>query len=352
MYTRFESKVEMDEIRSVEELEEMISEPSFAAVEALAKLKGDLIILGVGGKMGPSLATMAKRASVDAGIKRRVIGVDVFPPGNDQESRLRAVGVETIRCDLLDPEQMASLPDAPNVVFMVGMKFGSTGQEPLTWALNSFLPGEVCRKYRNSRIVVFSSGNIYGLTPVTLGGSVETDALNPEGEYATSVLGRERIFQHFSLTNGTPVTLFRLNYSNEMRYGVLVDVARKVWAGEPVDVTMGVANVIWQADANAMALASLDNASSPAFVVNAAGPEMVSIRRAATQFGELMGKEVTITGCEAPDGILSNGQLGHSLFGYPRVGVWQLMQWIAAWTMRGGESLGKPTHFEARDGKF
>lgn len=342
----------MDEIKSIEQLEEMISEPTFGVVDSLAEIKGDILILGVGGKMGPSLARMAKRASDDAGVKRRVTGVDVFPSGNNQEAALRASGVETIKCDLLDPDQLASLPDAENVVFMVGMKFGSTGNEALTWALNSFLPGTVCRKYRSSRIVAFSSGNIYGLSPVALGGSVETDPLDPQGEYATSVLGRERIFEHFSNTQGTPVTLFRLNYSNEMRYGVLVDVANKVWAGEPVDVTMGNANVIWQADANAMALGSLGCAASPAFAVNCAGPELVSIRRVAMQFAELMGKEITITGCEAPDGILSNGQLGHKLFGYPRVGVRQMVEWIAAWVMRGGESLGKPTHFEARDGKF
>jgi nucleoside-diphosphate-sugar epimerase len=342
----------VDEIKSLEQLEEMISEPSFAAVDALAKLDGDIVILGVGGKMGPSLAQMAKRASDDAGIKRRIIGVDAFPAGNDQQSRLESFGIETIKCDLLDSDQMNSLPDAPNVVFMVGMKFGSTGQEPLTWALNSFLPGMVCRKYRKSRIVAFSSGNIYGLTPVTLGGSVESDPPNPEGEYATSVLGRERVFQYFSAAFGTPVTIFRLNYSVEMRYGVLVDIAHKVWAGEPVDVTMGNANVIWQADANAMALASLAYASSPAFILNAAGPEIVSIRRVAQQFAELMGKEVVITGCEAPDALLSNGQLGHKLFGYPRVGVRQMIEWIASWVMRGGESLGKPTHFEVRDGRF
>lgn len=342
----------VDEIKSLEQLEEMISEPSFAAVDALAKLDGDIVILGVGGKMGPSLARMAKRASDDAGIKRRIIGVDAFPSGNDQQSRLESFGIETIKCDLLDSDQMDSLPDVPNVVFMVGMKFGSTGQEPLTWALNSFLPGMVCRKYRESRIVAFSSGNVYGLTPVTLGGSVESDPPNPEGEYATSVLGRERVFQYFSAAFGTPVTIFRLNYSVEMRYGVLVDIAHKVWAGEPVGVTMGNANVIWQADANAMALASLAYASSPAFILNAAGPEIVSIRRVAQQFAELMGKEVVITGCEAPDALLSNGQLGHKLFGYPRVGIRQMIEWIASWVMRGGESLGKPTHFEVRDGRF
>lgn len=342
----------MDEIKSVEQLEEMISEPSQLVIEMLARLEGDVLILGAGGKMGPSLARMAKRASDAAGVNRRVIGVDVFPSGGDQQSKLQAVGVETVRCDLLDPAELDRLPDAANVVFMVGMKFGSTGQEALTWALNAFLPGAVCRRFRSSRITAFSTGNIYGLTPVVRGGSVETDVPNPEGEYAMSALGRERVFEHFSRSLGIPTTIFRLNYSNEMRYGVLVDVARKVWEGEPVDVTMGNTNVMWQGDANAVALASLGTAASPPFVVNAAGPEIVSIRRAAELFGELMGKTVTITGCEAPDALLSNGQLGHRLFGYPRVSVQQLIRWIAAWVMRGGESLGKPTHFESRDGRF
>ena len=341
----------VDEIASIEQLEEMISEPSGGVVEALGRLQGDVIVLGSGGKMGPSLARMAKRASDEAGVSRRVIGVDVFPSG-EQEMKLRAAGVETIKCDLMDQGQLDSLPDAPNVVYMVGMKFGATGQEALTWALNAFLPGLVCRKYRDSRIAAFSTGNIYGMVPLHSGGSVESDAPNPTGEYATSALGRERIFEHFSRTLGIPTSIIRLNYSHEMRYGVLVDIAQKVWAGQPVDVTMGNANVIWQADANAMALQSLEYAASPPFAVNVAGPEVVSVGRAARQFGELMGREVTITGSESPDSFISNGQLGHRLFGYPGVSAGQMIQWIAKWVMRGGESLGKPTHFETRDGRF
>jgi len=341
----------MDRIRDLDQLEDMISEPSPGVIDALGRLPGDIIVLGVGGKMGPSLARMAKRASEAAGSARRVIGVSTFSSG-DQQSRLESIGVETIKCNLLDRAELEKLPDAPNVVFMVGMKFGSTGQEALTWALNAFLPGMVCQKFAASRIVAFSTGNIYGLTPVTLGGSVESDAPNPDGEYATSALGRERIFEHFSNTLGIPTTILRLNYSTEMRYGVLVDVARKVWAGEPVDVTMGSANVIWQGDANAMALMSLEHAASPAFVLNCAGPELLSIRRAAHQFAEMMGKSVTLTGGEAADALLSNGQLGHRMFGYPHVTAQQMMEWIAEWVMRGGENLGKPTHFESRDGRY
>lgn len=341
----------MEAITSLEQLEEMLSRPSPAVVETLARLDGDLIVLGCGGKMGPSLARMARRAFDEAGVKRRVIGVDVFP-SPDQETRLREAGIETIRCDLLDQDELDSLPDVPNVVYMVGMKFGTSENQALTWALNAYLPGAVCRKYKNSRMVAFSTGNVYGLVPLWTGGSVETDEPNPEGEYAWSALARERVFEYFSRLNGTPVSLVRLNYSNELRYGVLVDIALKVWQCEPVDVSMGAVNVIWQADAVAMALCSLGCASSPPFVINVAGPETVSVRRVAEQFGSLMEREVCFTGCEAPDALLSNAQKAHQMFGYPRVGVRQMIEWIAGWIMSGGETLGKPTHFETRDGKF
>ncbi len=340
-----------DTIADVEQLEALISEPSDGVIETMARLEGDMILLGVGGKMGPSLARMAKRATDAAGVQRRIIGVDLFPSG-DMDKRLRSFGIETIKCNLLDKDSLMGLPDAPNVVFMVGMKFGSTGNEALTWAMNAFLPGMVAQKYMKSKIVTFSTGNVYGLTPVTLGGSVETDVPNPVGEYAITAMGRERIFEYFSKTYGIPTTIFRLNYSNEMRYGVLVDVAQQVWDGKTIDVSMGNANVIWQADANAMVLQSFDYVSSPPFIVNSAGPELISIRRVAEQFGELMGKNVSVTGTESQDALLSNGQLGHRLFGYPRIPVQQMMRWIADWVMRGGASLGKPTHFESRDGKF
>jgi uncharacterized protein YbjT (DUF2867 family) len=340
-----------DRITTLEQLEDAISAPSQSVVEALGRLQGDIMLLGASGKIGPSLARMAKRASDAAGGGRKIIAVATFA-NPDQKAQMEALGIQAIKCDLLDRTQLDALPDAPNVIFMVGMKFGATGQEALTWALNSYLPGNVCERYASSRILAYSTGNIYGLTPVTLGGSVETDAPNPVGEYAMSALGRERIFQHFSLKRGIPTGIIRLNYANELRYGVLVDIARKVWIGEPVDVTMGNANVIWQGDANAMVLKSFEHAATPAFVVNVAGPELVSVRRAAQQFGELMGKEVTFTGSEASDALLSNGQLGHRLFGYPEVSLQQMMRWQADWIMSGGESLGKPTHFESREGKF
>ncbi len=340
-----------DSIRDVEDLEERLSAPTQGVIETLSCLEGDILVLGVGGKMGPSLARMARRAVDAVGRPRRIIGVARFS-ARDLETQLQAHGVETIRCDLLNPDQLAALPDAPNVIFMAGMKFGTTGQEALAWAMNSYLPGMVAQKYCRSRIVAFSTGNIYGLTTVTLGGSVETDPPNPLGDYAMSCLGRERIFTHFAHTLDIPMALLRLNYAVEMRYGVLVDLARRIAAGETIDVTMGNVNVIWQADANAMALRAFDHVSNPPFVVNIAGPETLSVRRVSAQLGQWMGKAVTQGGVESPEALLSNGQLGHRLFGYPRVGVEQLIRWTADWVLRGGALLDKPTHFETRDGNF
>jgi hypothetical protein len=338
-------------IPNVEALDDLLSEPTAGVVDTLGRLEGDLILLGVAGKMGPTLARMAKRASEAAGVRRRILGVARFSNAS-HEAELRAHGIETIRCDLLDPVQLAALPEVANVVYMTGMKFGSTGQEALTWAMNCYLPGMVSQKFRRSRIVAFSTGNVYGLTPVHLGGSRESDPLCPVGEYALSCLGRERIFEHFSRALNIPITLLRLNYATEMRYGVLVDLAQRIQAGQTIDLSMGHLNAIWQADANAMALQALDHVSSPPFVVNLAGPELLSVRRVSEQFGQLLNKTVTFRGSELPDALLNNGQLGHRLFGYPRVGVEQMVGWIADWVSRGGASLGKPTHFEVRDGRF
>ena len=341
----------VDTIRDSEHLEDLLSEPSAGAIDALAQLPGDLVVLGVGGKMGPTLARMARRASDAAGMRRRVFGVARFSsPG--LEDRLRAHGIETVRCDLLDPDQLDRLPDADNVVAMLGMKFGATGQEALTWAMNSHLPAVVCARYRKARVVAFSTGNVYGLSPVRLGGSVETDPLCPTGEYAMSTVGRERMYEYFSRTWGMPMALLRLNYACELRYGVLVDIARKVWASEPIDLMMGHFNVIWQGDANAMALCAFAQLSSPPAVLNLAGPELLSVRRVAETFGELFGKPVTFFGSEAADGFVSNAQKSHALFGYPRVPVGRLIGWVADWVRRGGATLDRPTHFEVRDGKF
>jgi nucleoside-diphosphate-sugar epimerase len=341
----------VEAIENVEQLEDLLSEPSPGAIESVGRLEGDLILLGVGGKMGPTLARMARRAADAAGVRLRVIGVARFS-STGLEARLGAQGVETIRCDLADPAQLKDLPDAPNVIFMTGMKFGSTGNEATTWMMNVYLPGMVCQRFSRSRIVALSSGNVYGLSAVVQGGSVESDPLRPVGEYAMSAVGRERIFEHFSRALGIPMALLRLNYANELRYGVLSDLARAVWNEQPVDLDMGSFNAIWQADANAMVLQSFDHLANPPRVLNLAGPELLSVRRVAEDFGRLLGKRVTLRGQEAADALLSNAQLAHRLFGYPRASARQMVEWIAEWVQGGGESLDKPTHFQVREGNF
>jgi nucleoside-diphosphate-sugar epimerase len=338
-------------IGSVVELESLLSDPPPYVVEAMRLIEGDLVVLGVGGKMGPTLARMARRASDLAGVNRRVIGVARF--SNDQvESALQKHGVETVRCDFLEEGALDRLPDAPNVVFMAGRKFGSTGFESLTWAMNCYLPAAVCRRYSGSRIAAFSTGNVYGLSEVGRGGSREEDRPSPVGEYAMSCLGRERMFEYFSLTRGLATVILRLNYAVEMRYGVLVDLARRVAADETIDVTMGYFNAVWQADANAIALASLARAASPPLVLNIAGPEELSVRATCEHFADLLGRRASFTGQEARDALLNNGGRAWSMFGSPRVDAATLVRWTADWVRRGGDILDRPTHFESRDGKF
>lgn len=338
-------------IRTVEELEDRLSEPTPQVIETLGRLEGDILVLGVGGKMGPTLARMAIRATREAGTRRRVIGVSRFSD-RSLVQRLNNWGIETISADLLNDRQVAELPECANVVSMSGMKFGSTGAEALTWAMNTFLAGIVSKKFNRSKIVAFGTGNIYPLSPVVLGGARESDSTAPIGEYAQSCLGRERMYEHFSRTQQTPMSIVRLNYANELRYGVIVDIAQQVWNGQPIDVTMGNFNAVWQGDANAAALASFAQVASPPFVFNLAGPEILSVRRVAEQLAAAMGKTAEFVGNEASTALISNGQLGHQLYGYPRVSIQQLIEWIAHWVSQGGHSLGKPTHFETRDGKY
>jgi hypothetical protein len=337
-------------IRDVEQLEDLLSEPTPSVIDTFGRLDGDLILLGVAGKMGPTLARMARRASDATGVRRRIIGVARFSSGGEED--LQRHGIETIRCDLLDPAQLDRLPEAANVIYMAGMKFGATGQEALTWAMNAFLPGMVSQRYHRSKIVAFSTGNVYGLTPVHLGGSVESDPLQPQGEYALSCVGRERIFEHFSRSLSISMALLRLNYATEMRYGVLVDIAQRIQAGQPIELTMGHLNAIWQADANAMTLCAFDHVANPPAVLNLAGPELLSVRRVAEELGCLLGQPPRFYGAEASAALLSNGQRAHRLFGYPRVSAGQMIAWIADWLCRGGLTLAKPTHFEVRDGRF
>jgi len=338
-------------IRTEAELEELLSTPSAEDIAFFGKLEGDLVIVGVGGKIGPGLARRAGRAVQAAGAKIRVIGTDVHCEDLDAD-RMEAAGVEILCVNLLEPSDFATLPDAPNVIFMAGRKFGSTGQESLTWAMNVYVPALVAERYRNSRIVAFSSGNIYPFLPMLTGGATEEMPPAPLGDYAQSVLGRERMFEYFSSRHGTPVTLLRLNYAVELRYGVIVDIASRVFEGRSVDVAAGAANVIWQGDVNSIALRSLAHCQSPPFILNLTGPETLSIRAVARRFGEIFGKEPILEGQESPTALLNNAARCFRLFGYPSVSVEQMIEWIAYWIKSGGANLGKPTHFETRDGKF
>lgn len=338
-------------ISSIEQLEDALSEPTGPVVEMMRRLEGDLVLLGVGGKIGPSLARMAKRATDLAGVSRRIIGVSRFSASNE-EAKLNADGIETVRCDLLDEAQVARLPDAPNVIYLAGFKFGSTTRASTTWAMNTWLPSVVCARYRASRIVAYSTGNVYGLTSVAGGGSRETDPVNPVGEYAMSCLGRERMFEYFSQRWQIPTAIIRLFYACEMRYGVLVDLAQKVAAGEAIDVTMGWFNIIWQGDNNAQTLLALEHTSVPPCVLNVTGPQALSIRQVAEELGRRLGRAPVFAGTERETSFLGNVERGQELFGPPRVGVEQLMDWTIDWVKRGGVNLGKPTHFETRDGKY
>lgn len=338
-------------IENLDQLEERLSRPTDAVVELFRRLEGDVILLGVAGKIGPSLARMTKRAFDQAGKPRRVIGVARFSNA-PEEARLQADGIETIRCDLLDEAGVACLPDAPNVLYLAGMKFGANGNEPFTWAMNTHLPSVICKRYPRSRIVAYSTGNVYGMVAPASGGSREADTPQPVGEYAMSCLGRERIFEHFSRANGTSVALIRLNYACDLRYGVLVDIARRVWAVEPVDVTTGWFNTIWQGDCNAMTLLALEYAASPPLVLNLTGPQTLSVRETAIELGKLLGRDARFVGKENPLALLSNASPCHKLFGLPEVSEPQLTRWVADWVRRGGVNLGKPTHYESRDGKY
>lgn len=340
----------MNSIETEAQLETWLSEPTPEVIETLGRLPGDILLLGVAGKMGPTLARMAKRASDAAGVRRRVIGVARFSDGGQET--LETHGIETIRCDLLNEDEVARLPEAPNVIFMAGRKFGSTGDEPLTWAMNAYLPAIVCRKYRHCRIVAFSTGNVYGLSLPASGGSRESDPVQPIGEYAMSCLARERLFAYFSRALNIPLAILRLNYACELRYGVLVDLAQRIARGEPIDLAMGYFNVIWQGDANAMTLRALDHVSTPPWVVNMTGPETLSVREVCLRLGELLGKPVHFSGSEAPEALLSNASIGLERLGPVRVSAAELAEHVADWIARGGRTLGKPTHFESRDGKF
>ena len=338
-------------IDNEEQLEELLSRPTTEVVELLRTLDGDLIFLGIAGKIGPSIARMAKRACEEAGISKRIIGVSRF--SNEKERKqLESFGIETIRGDLLDSDFIKSLPQVKNVIFLAGMKFGSEDNLSLTWAMNTYVPALVAEYYKNSRIVAFSTGCVYPLVPIGSGGSRETDLPVAVGEYAQSCLGRERMFEYGSKRNSTLVSLIRLNYSVELRYGVLVDIATKVKDDKPINLSMGYFNIIWQGDMNAMVLKSLEHCSTPAKIINITGLETLSVRHVALEFGKLLGKTPKFTQKEAHTALLSNPILSHDLFGDPKVSPGQMIPWIANWIGHENKLLNKSTHFEVRDGKY
>jgi len=336
---------------NAQELDDRLSEPTSGVLDFLKRSEGDFLVLGAGGKMGLHQAAMLRRGLDVIDPARRVIAVSRFS-SDPQRQEFVDRKIETMRCDVLDPNQLAKLPDVANVYVMIGTKFGTSGQEGRTWATNCFLPGLVCQRFAKSRLAAFSTGNVYGLSDVERGGSLETDRLNPVGEYAMTALGRERMYEYFSQALSIPVTLIRLNYSCELRYGVLVDVAQQVLAGEPVDVSMGSFNVIWQRDACAQSIQMLALASTPARPINLTGPETLSIREVARAFGERMKKPVTLTGQESSTALLNNSKLAFDLYGKPGVTAEQMVDWISDWLLAGGSTLGKPTHFSSRSGDF
>jgi nucleoside-diphosphate-sugar epimerase len=337
-----------EQIASIAELEDLMTEPSPELMSDLVRVPGDILILGVAGKMGPSLARLAKRAAPG----KRVVGVARF---SDPEARrgLERAGVETIRADLLDRGAVEALPCLDNVIFMAGMKFGATGNEPLTWAMNVHVPAMVAEVLKASRIIAFSTGCVYPFVPVDgRGPTEETAAVPPPGDYAYSCLGRERMFQYFSAKYRTPGRVIRLNYAIDMRYGVLHDVAMKVLRGEPIDLSMGHANVIWQGDANTAALRYLARVTTPSTPINVTGRETIAIRSVAAEFGKLLGKSPNLVGTESATGWLNNASRMINEIGPPRVTLDVMIRWTADWVARGGASLGKPTHYEVRDGKY
>ena len=340
--------------RDETELEELLSRPDAGAVQALATHPGDILVLGAGGKMGPSLARMARRAADEADTtpaRRRVIAVSRFSTGTSREL-LESAGVDTIAADLSDAAAVNALPDAPNVIFMAGQKFGTRDAPAATWAANAAVPALVATRFTRARIVAFSTGNVYALTPVTGPGSRETDPLAPIGEYASSCLGRERIFEHYAMRHSQPLAIMRLNYAVDLRYGVLVDIALAVLHRQPVDLQMGHVNVIWQGDANARAIACLAHAATPPFIVNVTGRSILRVRDLAARFGALLDRNPIFSGEEAPDALLSDTTVMASTLGPPAMPVDWMVACVAEWITRGGPILGKPTSFQTRDGRF
>ncbi|SCD22002.1 Nucleoside-diphosphate-sugar epimerase [Proteiniphilum saccharofermentans] len=325
--------------------------PSRRLANDIAKIEGDILILGAGGKMGPAMAKLAQDAINEAGIEKKIIAVSRFSEDSVFE-RLNSQGIETIKADLLNDNDLDKLPQIPNIIYLAGHKFGTSGNESYTWTMNSYLPGKVAEKFHKSNIVVFSSGNVYPLSPVVNGGMTEDMQASPVGEYAQSCLGRERVFAYFSRKNSTPMFIYRLNYANDVAYGVLLEIAKSVKEEGEIDLSMGNVNVIWQGDANEIAIRALLHCSTPPRVVNVTGPEMISVRWLANEFGKIFGKSPKFSGIESSDALLSNAAECFKLFGYPNVSLKQMVELIGCWVAEGGKTINKPTHFQERKGEF
>ena len=328
-----------------------LSDPREETLTALRECPGDVVVLGAGGKMGPSLTAMLARAVERIGDRRRVMAVSRWSDRAAAKS-LAAMGVTTIECDLLDPDAVLRLPDAPNVIFMAGQKFGTGDRPSVTWAMNTLVPANAARRYAGASIVAFSTGNVYPLSPVARGGPRESDPVGPIGEYAMSCVGRERVFEYFSGRDGTRVAIYRLNYAIDVRYGVLLDLAQRVVAGEAIPLAMGYVNVIWQGDANRIAIECLPRASTPPYVLNVTGRETLSVRELAERFGRRLGRAPVFAGTEGADALLSNAELMHTTFTPPSTSVDEMIEHVARAVEENAPTLGKPTHFEARDGRF
>jgi len=346
-----------------EKLDSLLTEPSENLIEDIKIISGDIMVLGAGGKMGPSLSLLAKKAMDAAGKSSKVIAVSRFSDPFAVKL-LKENNVEAVSCELMDETELSKLPDVENIIYMAGRKFGTGGQEYLSWAMNTWLPARIADKYKNSKIVVFSSGNIYPQFSVDSGGAVgdaagnaargaaETTTPEPVGEYAMSTLGRERMFEYAAHAFNTPVAMFRLNYAVDLRYGVLFDIAQNILSDSPVSLGIPYFNCIWQGDANEVAIRCLVYSDKNVFKLNVTGPETVSVKDAAIKLGRLLGKEPVFTGKPGETALLSDASKMFSLFGHPSVTLDTLIKWQAEWLLDGGRGLGKPTHFEERKGQY
>jgi nucleoside-diphosphate-sugar epimerase len=317
----------------------------------VARLNGDVLILGAGGKMGPSLARRVHRAVTRTNSTSRVVAASRFSSAAARAS-LDAEGIQTLACDLLDPARIAALPRCPYVLFLAGRKFGTLDRTDVTWTTNTVIPARVAEHFCQSRMVVFSTGNVYPMVPARGPASTEDDLPAPVGEYAQSCLGRERVVEFVSRERGMAAVIFRLNYAVDLRYGTLVDIARRVFDGEAIDLTVGFFNAIWQGDANSYALRSLELATSPPSILNVTGSERIAVREIAQWFGSWFGRSPHFVNSEGPVALLSDSSRCRARLGEPLVPLAVLQQWVAHWVQTGGHLLNKPTHFEVTDGRF